>query len=314
LRIGFGTGLLLALVAAVIWGTQFPVAKSAFPYVDAFHLTASRYAIGVLLLLAWLVRQEGLQALRYEGRGRHAAWIGLVGMTGSPSLVFAGLMLSRPEVIAVIVATQPAMTALAEWRMRGRRPARFTLACVAVAFVGVVTVVTRWSVTLAPHGLELVGDLMALAGAFCWVVYTMATERFRGWSVLRFTTLTMLPGVLANLVLAGALVAAGVIAFPAGAAWQAAAPQLAYLAVVGVVASMVMWNAGTQRIGALNAVLFLNLIPLVTFFIGWLQGARFAPIELAGAAAVIGALVANNLYLRRARAAPTGAAASRGAS
>ena len=61
---------------------------------------------------------------------------------------------------------------------------------------------------------------------------------------------------------------------------------------------MICWNAGNKRVGALNAMLMLNLVPVVVFAIGFAQGQRFLPVELAGAALVIGALAANNLYLR----------------
>ncbi|HVL59297.1 MAG TPA: DMT family transporter, partial [Burkholderiaceae bacterium] len=246
-------------------------------------------------MLAW---REGLAGVDYQGRFARAGAIGMVGMCGSPALVFGGLMLTRPEVAAVIVATQPAMTALAEWLGRGRRPALFTIVCIVVAFFGVVTVVTRWSVSLAPQGLELAGDLMVLAGAACWVAYTMSVERFRGWSTLRFTALTMAPGAVANVALALLLAALGVVAVPAASDWLAVMPQAAYLAFVGVLASMMFWNAAIHRIGPLNAILFVNLIPIVTFAIRHAGGHRFEPIELLGAAIVVAALIANNVYLR----------------
>ena len=40
------------------------------------------------------------------------------------------------------------------------RPSRFTLACIAVAFAGVVAVVTRLDASRAPGGRELAGDLL----------------------------------------------------------------------------------------------------------------------------------------------------------
>ena len=46
-------------------------------------------------------------------------------------------------------------------------------------------------------GSAVHGDLLVLLGTMCWVAYTMAMENFRGWSALRFTTLTMIPGTLA---------------------------------------------------------------------------------------------------------------------
>lgn len=297
----FGKGALLTLAASLIWGTQFPVAKAAFAGIDPFHITAVRYVVPTLILVGLLVHREGPSALRFDRHAREATLWGVIGMCGSPALVFGGLMFTRPEIVAVIVATQPAMTALAEWIVRGRKPAPFTLVCLAAAFLGVITVVTRWSLALAPSGLELLGDLMVLGGAVCWVGYTMANERFRGWSTLRLTALTMLPGAIANIAMPFALVGLGVLARPHYAAWLGYWPHLAFLSLAGVLFAMVCWNAGTVRIGPLNAMLFVNLMPVVTFGIGFAQGRRFSTAELAGAAIVIGSLVANNLYLRARR-------------
>jgi drug/metabolite transporter (DMT)-like permease len=65
-----------------------------------------------------------------------------------------------------------------------------------------------------------------------------------------------------------------------------------------VVLGVLGFNAGARALGPLNAMLMLNLIPIGVFAIEAALGRSFAAIELAGAALVIGALVANNLYLR----------------
>src|SRR5690606_529441 len=130
-----------------------------------------------------------------------------------------GLTFTRPEVVAVIVATQPATTALAGWLVYGRRPGRFTLGCVTLAFLGAITVITRWSPALAPAGMELVGVLMIFGGSLCWVAYTLATPTFVGWSMLRFTTITVVAGALGNFTLVLVLSAAGVIATPGAGQW-----------------------------------------------------------------------------------------------
>lgn len=295
----FAQGAFLVLVTVVLWGIQFPVAKDAFSAVDAFHVTAIRYVAGTVLLVALLVWLEGPAALSYYGRFRPAALFGFIGMCASPMLVFLGIALSSPEHAAIIVALQPSMTALAGWALRGRRPGRFTLACLGVAFSGVVMVVTRGDPVHAFGKGELGGDMVVLLGAICWVAYTMATENFKGWSALRFTTLTIIPGTLGCIAVTAALVAAGVAVVPGAAALASVGWHLAYLTLGGIVVSMLCWNAGNQRIGPLNSMLFLNLMPVITFAVRAAQGARHEPVELFGAALVISSLVANNLYLRR---------------
>jgi drug/metabolite transporter (DMT)-like permease len=193
------------------------------------------------------------------------------------------------------------MTAIADWALRGRRPAWVTLGCIVTAFVGVVLVVTKGDPSLALGKGELLGDLLVLVGAACWVVYTMGTERFRGWSALKLTVLTLIPGSIGLAVATTVLVALGIARVPGPQALAEVAGELAFLALAGVLLAMICWNAGTQRIGALNSMLMLNLVPIVVFLIGFLRGQRFEPAELAGAGLVIGALAGNNLYLRYAR-------------
>ena len=298
----FAQGAFLVFVTVLLWGIQFPVAKDAFAVVDPFHVTAIRYVFGTVLLVALLAWIEGPAEISYYGRFWPAAAVGIVGMCASPMLIFWGIALSSPEHVAIIVALQPSMTALADWALRGRRPGRFTLGCLALAFAGVVMVVTRGDPFHVFGGGELAGDIVALLGAASWVAYTMATENFAGWSALRFTTLTIIPGTLGCIAVTAALVAAGWAAVPGPAALAAVWWQLAYLTVGGIVISMICWNAGNQRIGPLNSVLFLNLMPVITFAIRAAQGTRFQPVELLGAALVISSLMANNFYLRRASA------------
>jgi drug/metabolite transporter (DMT)-like permease len=296
------TGLLFVFLAVLAWGAQFPIAKSAFAAVDPYHVSAIRYCVATALLVPIVAVTRGPATLRYYGRAWPAAVLGVIGMAGSPLLVFAGLGLTRAEHAAIIVSLQPSMTAIADWWLRGRRPARFTLGCIAAAFVGVVLVVTRGSPALGLSPREIAGDLLVLVGAACWVVYTMGTERFRGWSALKFTVLTLIPGSVALVVATAALVALGVSRVPSAGEVASVAPQLAFLALIGVLAAMILWNAGNQRVGALNAMLMLNLMPVIVFAIRFAQGERFFPVELAGAGLVIGALIANNLYLRAAHA------------
>ena len=294
----FASGAALAFVAVLLWGAQFPIAKSTFSTIDPFHVSAIRYGVGTLLLAAFVVWREGTAALRYYGRGLSASVLGLVGMTGSPMLVFGGLALTRPEHAAIIVALQPSITAIADWWLHGRRPARFTLGCMMAAFAGVVLVVTKGDPALALGRGELAGDLLVLAGAACWVAYTMGTESFRGWSSLKFTLLTLIPGSIGLAVGTAILVQVDLARVPGPAEVGAVMPQLVFLAVGGVMLSMLCWNAGTRRIGALNAMLLQNLVPVIVFAIRFAQGQRYVAVELAGAGLVIGALAANNLYLR----------------
>lgn len=301
-RAGARAGVAAAIAATLIWGAQLPIAKGAFVAVDGYTMTLVRYGAAsvVFLLLLWL--REGRGAFALEGYASAVIVGGGLGLGGSAVLLFVGLSKARPEIVVIILAMQPALAAIGEWVFARRPPPRFTLVCIAFAFAGVVLAVTRGGAAFGddsgPRADEFLGILLAVLASIAWVGYAMTAARLSRWSALRASALTGVPAlavVLAAWLVADALGAVRIDA----AALPAASWRLAYVAFLGVVVGMFLWNAGLQRIGAVNAMLILNLMPVVTFAIRAFEGARSDSTELLGAAIVVAALVANNLMLRR---------------
>ena len=292
-------------IAIASWGALFSIAKRTLPVLDPFFLGSARYSIGVLLFIAMLWIAEGRQALRYGGRFLPAMVYGLVGFCGFNILVWWGLSYTRPEHASIIMALQTPMTALAVWLTRGLRPAPFTVGCIAVAIGGVLLVVTKGDLTHAFEGGSLVGDLLVFLGAVSWVIYTMAGAHFSGWSPLRMTVLTCIPGTIGLIAINTFTIGMGYSMMPTFDQMWSVKWQLAYFVVFTVILGVLGFNNGVKYLGALNAMLMLNLIPIIVFAIEAGLGRSFAAIEIGGAAVVIGALVANNLYSRlRALAVP----------
>jgi drug/metabolite transporter (DMT)-like permease len=295
-------GIVWLGIAIVSWGGLFSVAKRTLPVLDPFFLGSIRYAFGVLLFIAILWAAEGRQALRYNGRFLPAAVYGLFGFTAFNTFVWWGLTHTRPEHASIIMALQTPMTALALWLTRGLRPAPFTVGCIAVAIGGVLLVVTKGDLAHVFDGGSLAGDLLVFLGAVSWVTYTMAGSHFSGWSPLRMTVLTCIPGTIGLVVVNAFTLAAGYSDFPSFEQVWSVKWQIAYFVVFTVVLGVLGFNNGVKYLGALNAMLMLNLIPIIVFAIEAWLGRSFAAIEIGGAAIVIGALVANNLYHRSAAA------------
>jgi drug/metabolite transporter (DMT)-like permease len=285
-------------LAIVCWTPLFSIGKRTLPILDAFALGTVRYAIGVALLVALLAAFEGRRALGFDGRLVTATIAGLIGITGFNLFVWIGLSYTRPEHGSIILALQSPLAALAVWVVHGQRPARFTLGCVAAAIGGVALVITKGDLSNALAGGSLLGDALIFLGAISWVTYTLSAGRFAGWSPLRYTVLTCVPGAV-GLVIANAIaLAVGAAAVPSFDTLAAVWWQILYFSVCTVVLGVLGFNAGARALGPLNAMLMLNLIPIGVFAIEAALGRSFAAIEIAGAAVVIGALVANNLYLR----------------
>jgi len=150
-----------------------------------------------------------------------------------------------------------------------------------------------------------VGDLLVLAGAVCWVRYTLsAATDFGGWSPLRFTALSASAGTLTIVAVALAGDVTGLLSPPSAGELGDAGWGIAYVVVFGAVIAVLGWNSGVQRLGAANAALFMNLVPVTTFTIQALRGATPGPLELLGAGITLAALIGANATLRARQAAP----------
>ena len=294
-----GKGASLAISTGAIWGVMFVIGKSALDRVDAFHLTTIRYGVAGAILLALLWAVEGRSALRLEGRGRKLWLLGSLGFAGFNLLAFTGLEHARPESAALIVAFAPLVTALVLWLRTRVAPSRAVLATFVVALVGVFFVVTHGDPASIVHGSVGWGDALVLGGVVSFVVYTLGAADFPELSPLRYTALTAGLGWLTVAAATVGVTLSGVVAEPSAADVWSVAPQIAYITLLGAVVAVVAWNAAVGSIGPQNTALFVNLVPVVAFAVQIGRGYRPAPLELAGAAVTVLALVAANLLSRR---------------
>jgi len=285
---------LLSLTAAVSWGAMFPVADHVLPRVDPFAMTAIRYGLGSLAFLAILAAVEGSGALRFDGRFRSLFALGSIGFAGFNLLTFVGLEHTTPQGAAIIVATMPVLTALVLWARGGERPTRATAIAIAVALGGAALVVTKGELG---SGWEI-GDVLVLAGVLSWVIYTTGAARFPELSPLRYTALTASLGTITIFASTAVAVLVGQQAVPSAADARAEWLGLGFVVVFGAVIAVLAWNAGVRRLGAANATLFINLVPITALAIRIAGGYDPAAAEYVGTGLVIAALLGANIAAR----------------
>jgi drug/metabolite transporter (DMT)-like permease len=141
-----------------------------------------------------------------------------------------------------------------------------------------------------------------------FVVYTLGARRFPGFSPLRYTALSAAGGTATILAVTEIVTLAGAEHSPTLGDLRADLWQVAYVVLIGAVLAVLAFNEGVRRLGAPDASLFQNLIPIVALAIAVGQGYRPAPLEYAGMALTVAALVGANLSGRQASARPTRAA------
>lgn len=298
-----------SLTAALAFGTMFSVAASALHHVDAFHLTAIRYSLATIAFLAILYAVEGRQALNPGRRGLELWALGSAGFAGFNLLAYLGLGSSTPQHAAVFVALMPILTVAGNSLLTRTRPQPAIVGFSILALAGAALVVSGGDPAgLVAGGLGL-GDLLFFLGVASFVVYTLGAGRFPGYSPLRYTALSAAGGTATILAITEIVTLAGAEHAPTLADVGADAWQVGYVVIVGAVVAVLAYNKGVRRLGAPDAALFGNLIPLVTLAIAVVQGYRPAGLVYAGMAVTIAALIgANRAGRRQASVRPTSAA------
>ncbi|MFJ7827661.1 DMT family transporter [Psychrobacillus sp. NPDC096623] len=295
-------GAFLCFIASVSWGAMFPVAHHAFTYIDPFYFTIFRYGAVTIILIILLLWKEGIKAFRMEGKGTLLWFFGTMAFTVYNLLIFWGEdLLGEPGVMvaSIMESLMPMISIVIVWLFYKRRPYTFTLFCVFVSFVGAILVITKGDIgSFLSATNNIVPSLLILIAVIGWVVYTMGGDKFRGWSVLRYSTLTCLLGTISAAFIVAIATMIGYVSAPTLDTIQTVSPHLLFMIIFPGVIALVGWNVGVSILSPLNGLLFINFVPVTTLVISSVQGTHITFYEIIGVGFIILSLIANNIFIR----------------
>jgi drug/metabolite transporter (DMT)-like permease len=283
-----GTAYLALTGMALGFGGTWVAGSWAADAAPAFTVAAARFALASILLLTWTRLARRHLAPVHPTDLPLIAGLGLTAIAGYNWLFLTGLTLAPATDGALIVPglAPVATTVLAIAFLRERIGAR-AAAGLALAIGGLVIVIGPSG---GAEGTRLSGDLMFVAGAGLWGIYSVlarvASARFDPVSATLYGTLTGTAVLVPLAIAEGGL--PELLQAPA-TGWIG----LGYLAVLGTVVAFVLLQVGVARIGAARASAFALLIPIV----GVLSSAAILGEPLRWATAVGGAAVLIGLWL-----------------
>lgn len=281
---------------------MFPVAHAAFKHIDPFYFTIIRYGSVTIILVALLLWKEGKKAFRFEGKGVKLWFYGTMAFTVYNLFIFWGEdLLGEPGVMvaSIMESLMPMISIVIAWVIFKKSPHLFTLICVLVSFIGAVLVITKGDIKAFLGATEdFIPSLLILIAVIGWVIYTMGGSKFRGWSALRYSTLSCLLGTVTAIVITLGVTLTGYLSVPSVAAIKTVSPHLLFMIIFPGVIALLGWNIGVGILSPLNGLLFINFVPVTTLLIAIIQGNSVTMFDLLGTVLIIVSLVSNNIYLR----------------
>ncbi|ALC86716.1 transporter [Bacillus sp. FJAT-22090] len=295
-------GTILCFIAAVSWGAMFPVAHAAFKHINPFYFTIIRYGFVTIILVAMLLWKEGKHAFRFEGKGLRLWFFGTMAFTVYNLFIFWGEDLlgeSGVMVASIMESLMPMISIVIVWTIYKKRPHLFTLICVLVSFIGAALVITKGDIKAFLGATDhLIPSILILIAVVGWVIYTIGGSEFSGWSALRYSTLSCLLGTITAVVITVGATLFGYISIPSVDSVKEVSPHLLFMIIFPGVIALLGWNIGVSLLTPLNALLFINFVPVTTLLISIFQGNHVTKFDLLGTVLIIVALLFNNVFVR----------------
>src|ERR1700694_6057109 len=261
-----------AFATALAWSGSWITGKLALAAAPPLEISAVRFIIAAIVLAA-------ITRASRADLGRGSLWpvalAGFLGYCAYNAFVFVGLTMAPASDGALIVPTTiPVLTALAA-RYIGERLTGMKIAGFALASFGVALVI----------------------GAVCWATYTvLGTIAMRTRSPLAVVTIAAPIGALCLLPLG--FLEKGYADMPA---WSLSVwLNVLYLALVGSVASFILFYWVVRRVGAGVAAMTSYFVPVLTLGMAVvLLGDRPLPLQLVGGVVILAGVRLATLRLAR---------------
>ncbi|MEU7641198.1 MULTISPECIES: DMT family transporter [unclassified Streptomyces] len=256
-------GLTLALTATVVWSGNFVIARALHETVPPVQTAFWRWIIALLAVAPFAlgqVRREWAVIRRHLG---FLALAALLGVTLFNTLIYTAGKSTSATNMAMIAAASPMMIALFDL-VGGRRGDREPLgarrtAGMAIALLGVLTLVGKGSPTAVLHLDFAVGDLWMLAATATFAGYSaLLRRRPEGIGGLSFLFMTFALG-------AAMLVPAYAVSLGVEGGFPLTTGTVGPLLYIGVCSSAVAfftWNKAIALVGAARAGAVYYLQPV----------------------------------------------------
>jgi drug/metabolite transporter (DMT)-like permease len=240
-----------------------------------------------------LARIRGLELWPVaKAEWRAYLWVGFLGVAVNQIAFLGGLALTLPSHAALLYALTPTFVLLLAWARGQERPGPRKLGGLALAFSGVVVLLSGKAGGVLPPRWIL-GDLMVLVAVAAWAGYTVLSRPLvQKHGAQRATTLSILFGlaIFAPMGLFG--LSKLTVAMVPPMAWVA----LVYLGVITSVVSYLLWFHALSMKEPSRVAIATNAQPVATALLAWIfYGQVVTPAFVVGAVLVMGGVLLTQL-------------------
>jgi drug/metabolite transporter (DMT)-like permease len=256
------TGILLALIAVIIWGGNFVIARGVSEQISPISLAFFRWSVATVILFPIAFKQFRAQFSIIRLHLPNLLLAALFGITLFNTLVYvAGHYTTAINMALIGTTSSPIMSTVMAYFFLKEKPGRLRIIGMLFCVTGILWLLSGGSWLNLRNFHFSKGDIWVLGGAFCFAVYNILFRKKSPaispyaylFTVFAAGTLFLLPAWLIESKHTPAIVFTPILF-----------STILYLGAGTSVISFLCWNASMEKIGIGRTVLFGNLIPIVS--------------------------------------------------
>lgn len=251
-------GHITALITIVIWGTTFISTKILLTAFTPIEILFSRFLLGLMVLTAVYPKRFGIKSKKQE---LTFAAAGLCGICLYYLLENIALTYTAASNVGVIISVAPFFTAVLShifMKTEEKLKAPFFIGFF-VAMAGICLI----SFNGSKLELNPIGDILAIAAALVWSIYSLLTRKIGSYGyntiqttrrIFTYGIIFMLPTLL-------------IFDFNLGVERIEKPEYLLNLLYLGIGASalcFVTWNYAVKILGAVKTSVYIYMVPVIT--------------------------------------------------
>ena len=258
------------VLCALFWGGTFIAGRMIAQSLPHMTIAAGRFIVASVILLIVAYRLEGGLPKLTRNQFFSTLALGLTGVSIYNIFFLAALERMPAGKTALLVSMSPILTGISVSLILKERLGPYRWGGLILAFIGVVTIVTKGDVLHATQSIITAfgwGELFMMTAIVSWVAYTLISRfTLKGMSAIAATSYATLFGTIILLI---------------GAAfeipqlnqdmltWKNAA-AIFYLGSFGSAIAFIWYSEGVKTIGPARTVAFTNLVPVFGVLLGYI--------------------------------------------
>lgn len=275
----------MLLLTTLFWAGNYVFGKYVVTEITPIWITFFRWVLALFLLFPIAILVE-----RPEWKAVKKSWVslvvlGLLGILGYNLLLYSALEYTSATNAALISALNPGMIVLFSVLLLREKLSPLQLTGLFVSLLGALILLTQGNLVDIFRAEYNQGDILMIGAVVVWTFYSIIGKNIAVPPI----TATAVSSLFAMIILAP-------FALKQGINLSDISPMsiygIIYMFIFPSFFSFVFWNISVRSIGASQAGIFLNLIPVFTAIISLLLGERMQGEQIFG-----GLLVFIGVYL-----------------